>query len=134
MSALENFDKIRIRDIRTYGYTGFLPAEQTLGQWFSVDLVLWTDLGRAGGSDALEDTFDYRQAIAVVQTTIEGEKFALVERLAAVIAQRILRLGGVEQVKVSLTKLAPPIPGFGGQITVDIIRHRFSLSSSGEGA
>lgn len=133
MSVSENFDKIRIREIRAYGYTGFLPEEQTLGQWFSVDLVLWADLCRGGRSDALEDTFDYRQAIAAVKTVIEEEKFALVERLAAVIAQRILRLGGVEQVKVALTKLAPPIPGFGGQITVEITRHRFSLSSSEAG-
>lgn len=131
MSVSEHFDKIRIQDIRSYGYTGFLAEERSLGQWFSVDLVLWTDLARAGQSDALEDTFDYRQAITAVKTLIEGEKFALVERLAEEIALGILRLGKVEQIKVSLTKLSPPIPGFGGQIAVEITRHRFSLLSSG---
>jgi len=28
------------------GYTGYLPEEQVLGQWFEVDVTLWLDLSR----------------------------------------------------------------------------------------
>lgn len=115
-------DKIHVRDIRAYGYTGVLAAEQTLGQWFRVDLTLWLNLGLAGHSDRLTDTLDYRQAITIVKNLIQEQKFALVERLAEAIATEILELPLIEQVQVELTKLAPPIADFSGQITVSILR------------
>ncbi len=34
-------DCIHVTGIRAYGYTGYLPEEQSLGQWFEVDLKLW---------------------------------------------------------------------------------------------
>ncbi|MGK7883005.1 MAG: dihydroneopterin aldolase, partial [Crocosphaera sp.] len=55
-------DFIEVTGIRCYGYTGYLPEEQVLGQWFEVDLTLGVDLKDAGTSDNLDDTSDYRQA------------------------------------------------------------------------
>lgn len=115
-------DKIQVRDIRAYGHTGVLAAEQTLGQWFRVDLTLWLNLALAGHSDRLTDTLDYRQAITIVKDLIQEQKFALIERLAEAIATQILELPWIEQVQVELTKLAPPIADFSGQITVSIVR------------
>jgi dihydroneopterin aldolase len=119
-------DSIEITGIRCYGYTGYLPEEQVLGQWFEVDLTLWLDLTRAGATDDIETTFDYRQGIAIVQKQIETAKFALVEKLATAIAESILSLDKVEQVRVRLSKLAPPIPNFGGKITIDIVRNNLN--------
>ncbi|MFP4221915.1 MAG: dihydroneopterin aldolase [Phormidium sp.] len=115
-------DCIELSQIRCYGYTGFLPEEQVLGQWFEVDLTLWLDLASATHSDAIEDTLDYRQAIAQVKDIIKTEKFALVERLAGAIADAMLNLEKVEQVRVRLSKPAAPIPDFGGRITIEITR------------
>jgi len=123
-------DKIQVRDIRAYGYTGVLAAEQTLGQWFRVDLTLWLNLALAGHSDRLTDTLDYRQAITIVKDLIQEQKFALIERLAEAIATQILELPWIEQVQVELTKLAPPIADFSGQITVSIVRPSPPLSRS----
>lgn len=117
-------DSIQIAGIRCYGYTGWLPEERTLGQWFEVNLTLWLDLTPAARSDRLEDTVDYRQAIATVRRLVSTQKFALVEKLAEAIAQEILDLRLVRRVRVQLSKLAPPIPDFGGQITLDLIRSR----------
>jgi dihydroneopterin aldolase len=116
-------DTIQLTAIRGYGYTGYLPEEQTLGQWFEVDATLWVDLSQAGKSDNIADTVDYRQTIAIVQDMIRNAKFALVEKLADAIVTSILEKQTlVNQVKIKLTKLAPPIPDFGGQITIEIIR------------
>ena len=115
-------DSIQIREIRAYGYTGLLPEEQVLGQWFEVDLTLWLDLAPAGDSDEIADTVDYRQAIAIVKRIVTSQKFALVERSAKAIAEEILTLDLVQQVRVQLTKPAAPIPDFGGRITIDITR------------
>lgn len=117
-------DSIEVTGIRSYGYTGFLPEERTLGQWFEVDLTLWVDLQTSGKSDDLNDTVDYRNIITMVKHIIKTAKFALVEKLADVIAQDILTIELINKVKVRLSKPAAPIPDFGGRITIDITRSR----------
>lgn len=115
-------DSIRVSGIRAYGYVGYLPEERVLGQWFEVDLTLWVDLAPAGKSDDIADTLDYREAIAIVKEQITTAKFDLVEKLVSAIADKILALEKVEQVRVELSKPAAPIPEFGGRITLDITR------------
>jgi dihydroneopterin aldolase len=117
-------DCIEITGIRSYGYTGFLPEERTLGQWFEVDLTLWVDLQTSGKSDDLNDTVDYRNTIAMVKHIIKTAKFALVEKLADVIAEDILKTEPIDKVRVRLSKPAAPIPDFGGRITIDITRSK----------
>lgn len=115
-------DSIEITGIRCYGYTGYLPEEQTLGQWFEVDLILWLDLAPAALTDEIEDTFDYREAIATVKKIIKTSKFALIEKLVNAIADAILALDKVEKVQLKLSKPAAPIPDFGGKITLNVTR------------
>lgn len=117
-------DSIQLTGIRAYGYTGYLPEERVLGQWFEVDLTLWLDLAPAGESDDIAHTLDYRQAIAIVQHLVKTAKFALVEKLASAIADALLELELITQVRVQLSKPAAPIPDFGGKITIDITRKR----------
>jgi 7,8-dihydroneopterin aldolase/epimerase/oxygenase len=119
-------DKIKITGIRCYGYTGFLPEEQILGQWFEVDLTIWVNLEKAGESDRIEDTLDYRSAIELVKNQIGKHKYALVEKLASAIADDILKIEKVNKVRVQLSKPAAPIPDFGGRITIDITRSMIS--------
>ena len=117
-------DCIQLTGIRCYGYTGYLPEEQVLGQRFEVDVTLWLDLSLAGESDAIEDTLDYRSIITSVQQLVTTSKFALIERLATAIAQLILQSDKVTQVQVKLSKPAAPIPDFNGKITIEITRSK----------
>ncbi len=120
-------DSIEITGIRAYGYTGFLPEERTLGQWFEVDLTLWLDLSTSGKSDDLKDSLDYREAINIVKHLVKTAKFTLVEKLASVIADDIIKLEPVSKVRVKLSKLAAPIPDFAGKITIDLTRSQETL-------
>ena len=115
-------DKIYVSDIRCYGYTGLLPEEQVLGQWFSVDLTLWTDLHQAGESDDIDDTVNYVTAIEAVKDIVRFQKFKTIEALAKAIAEKSLALCGVQKVQVHLTKCSPPIPDFDGRVAVEITR------------
>lgn len=121
-------DSLYISTIRAYGYTGVLPEEQALGQWFEVDLKLDLDLSQAGNSDRLEDTYDYSVTVLAVQTLIQTSRFQLIEKLADAVAQLVLNtdrpalLPPIQQVQVRLTKLTPPIPNFSGTVTVEISR------------
>jgi dihydroneopterin aldolase len=93
-----------------------------LGQWFSVDLELWVDLRQAGSSDRLEATVDYGPIVQAVQTLVKASRFQLLESLAEAIASLVLEQTGIPKVRVSLTKLNPPIPDFSGQVTLVITR------------
>jgi 7,8-dihydroneopterin aldolase/epimerase/oxygenase len=115
-------DSIEVTGIKAYGYTGYLLEEKVLGQWFEVDLTMWLELATAGKSDDIQDTLDYREAIALTKETIVNAKFTLVERLAETIASQILQLKYVDKVRVQLSKPAAPIPDFGGRIKIDITR------------
>ena len=116
-------DSIQLTGIRAYGYTGALPEERVLGQWFEANLILWLDLSQAGESDCLADTYDYRDIIQITQQIIQTEKFALIEKLASAIAAAALqRDHRLSQVQVKLSKLAAPIPNFSGGISVEITR------------
>jgi len=117
-------DLLHINAIRAYGYVGVLPEEQTLGQWYEVSLALGLDVSRAGKTDRLEDTYDYRAIVKAVQELIQTARFKLIEKLAVEIAQLVLNTDGLEQVTVKVTKLTPPIPDFTGTVAVEITRFK----------
>jgi 7,8-dihydroneopterin aldolase/epimerase/oxygenase len=115
-------DTIQVTGIRAFGYLGVLPEERVLGQWFEVNLTIGLDLSKAGASDRLEDTYDYRDVIQAIQTLIETTQVQLLESAAEAIAAIVLATHQVQQVKVRLTKVAPPIANFSGAISVEIMR------------
>ncbi len=117
-------DVIQLTGIRCYGYTGYLPEEQILGQWFEVDLRISLDLSSAGRSDRIEDTLDYRSVILAVKDIIATAKFALIEKLAEKIVTTVLDFDMVQQVELKLHKPGAPIPDFGGKITLELIRQK----------
>ena len=123
-------DKIYVNDIRAFGYSGALPEENVLGQWFRVDLILLLDLSPAGASDILADTYNYAEAVQAVQHLIQHQPFNLVETIASEIAKIVLKTDDrLTQITVKLTKLTPPVPSFLGDIAVEITRDRSHLTT-----
>ncbi|MFH7028790.1 MAG: dihydroneopterin aldolase [Heteroscytonema crispum UTEX LB 1556] len=121
-------DCINLTGIRCYGYTGYLPEEQVLGQWFEVDVKLSLDISTAAKTDALEDTLDYSGVISLVQDLVKTSRFILLERLADTIADSILiGCDRVTQVQVTLSKLAAPIPDFSGKISIELTKTKLDL-------
>ena len=105
-------DTLTVKNIRAYGYTGYFPEEQVLGQWFSVDLTFRLNLATAGDTDELPDTLDYSQAVSLVQNLIQSTKVKTIERLITIVADRLLQETIAEEVTARLTKCQPPIPDF----------------------
>jgi len=122
-------DTIVLNNIRAYGYTGFLPEERTLGQWFAVDVRLELSLEKAGQTDNIQDTLDYREVIDQIKNTIRTERFLLLERLAQVLTQQVLAFPLVQAVTLRVTKVAPPIPDFTGQISIELHRGKVQVQS-----
>lgn len=116
-------DAIEITGLRYYGYIGYFPEEQVLGQWFEVDLTLWLDLSVVGQSDRLEDTLNYAEVVERVRQLIETSKYKMIERLNTAIIDAILDMEMVQKVRSRVTKW-PPIPGFSGNVAIEMTREK----------
>ena len=103
-------DRIELRGLRVVGTHGVLPEEQARAQPFEVDLDLTVDLRAAGASDQLGDTIDYGDLAVRVAGVVSGETHALLERVAARIAEVALGDPRVASVRVTVRKLRPPVP------------------------
>jgi ribonuclease HI len=125
MTANQNLHKIYLKGVRAYGYVGYLPEENILGQWFEVDATLWVDFESATHSDNIEDTVNYISCIRTIENLIQTQKYKLIERLVGEIADRLLDDPQITQVEVRVIK-HPPIPNFQGSVAVEIVRSRSS--------
>ena len=103
-------DRIELRGLRAAGICGALPEEQERAQPFEVDLDVEADLGPAGRSDDLADTLDYGAIAAAVERVITTERFTLLERLAARLAEVVMSDPRATAVTVTVRKLRPPVP------------------------
>jgi len=89
-----------------FGRHGTLPAEQSLGQRFVVDLALYCDLRAAGQSDDLRETVDYSEVYRQVRAIVEGPPLRLTEAVAERIAAAVLEAH--PRVKAVQVKVAKP--------------------------
>lgn len=115
-------DKLRLRNLRFYGYHGLLPEENRLGQRFEVDVEVCTDLSPAGRTDDLSQTIDYPRLISLVKEVVTGPPCRLLEALAEGIATRIGVAFAPVEVTVRVRKPAPPVPGDFDGVEVEIHR------------
>ena len=117
-------DAIEISGIRCYGYTGYLPEEQVLGQWFELDLTIWMDLSITGANDQLAHSLNYADVVDRVTTLLETSRFQTIERLNTVITEAVLAFDPVQRVQSRLVKVSPPIAGFAGRIAIAMTRSK----------
>ncbi len=118
-------DVISLQGIQGFGYHGVFEHERKNGQEFFVDIELSADLTRASQTDSLEDTIDYGAVCDVVVTHIVGTPVQLIEKLAADIADDILKqFLLVDSVKVIVHKPQAPVNVEILDISVSIERQR----------
>ena len=118
-------DRIELRGLRVLGTHGVLDEERERAQPFEVDLAVEADLGAAGASDALADTADYGALADVARRVVAEESHALMERIAARVAEEVLAADGrIAAVTVTVWKLRPPVPVDMDRAGVTIRRER----------
>jgi dihydroneopterin aldolase len=102
---------ILIEKLDVYAYHGFFSEEERLGQRFTLDLVLATDIRASAISDALADTVDYGKVVVVVTQAFTARRFNLLEAAARAVALAVLdAFPPVTRIEITLRKPAPPIP------------------------
>lgn len=89
------------------GRHGVSAAERARAQAFTVDVELEMNAARAGRSDRIEDTVDYRKVRTIAKQVVEGASAHLIEALADRIARLALEVPGVAAVSVRVAKRPP---------------------------
>jgi dihydroneopterin aldolase len=113
-----------IEDIRFYGHHGVTPAQQEVGAWFSVDVELVLDLTPAALSDDLEAGVDYGHVVRGVVAVGTGERVRLIERLAGLLCEALLREYPAREVTVTVRKVSAPLDGIAAVPGVRMTRSR----------
>jgi dihydroneopterin aldolase len=117
-------DKLLVEDVRFWGQHGLTKAEQAVGAWFSVDAELAVDLRPAALSDDVATSVDYGQVMQRIVEIGTKNRVNLLERLAGLISEAILREFPTAEVRVRVRKLTPPLGGLVGVPAVEVIRQR----------
>ena len=99
-----NDDRISIRGLAADCIIGVEPVERQECQRVLVDLDLFCDLSRAGQSDALTDTLDYKALRDRLIACMSESRDQLIERLAQRLAEVCLESEKVSRVTLRLAK------------------------------
>jgi FolB domain-containing protein len=122
METEQSRDKIIIRDLLLRGIIGINDWERERKQDILVNLTVWSDIRKAGQSDEVEDTLNYRTLTKAVIGMVETTSFYLVEALATAIARLAIVEHHADQVRVRVEK--PGALRFAKSVGVEIVRRR----------
>lgn len=122
--AAPTIDTITVTGIRGTGYHGVFEHEKREGQEFVVDVTLHTDTRMAASSDDLRDTIDYGALAQAVVAEIAAGPYDLIEKLAGVIAERVLEEFSPIAVDVLVHKPQAPIPVPFDDVVIAVHRER----------
>ena len=122
-------DRIYIRDLKVRCVIGLDQQERAHKQTVLVQIVMEIDLRRAGRTDALADTIDYRALKKRILSRAGETQFYLIEALAQSIADECLKEGRIERVTVAVEK--PGALRFARTVGVEIVRDRDGAGGRG---
>jgi FolB domain-containing protein len=115
-------DQIIIRDLSARGIIGINPSEREKAQEILINITLFADTRKAGQSDDLEDSVNYRTISKKAQAHAETAARLTVEALAADLARLCLEDSRVQKVIVRVEK--PGAVRFARSVGVEIERTR----------
>jgi len=100
---------IFIEGLEVYGHHGVADEEKVLGQRLLYDVRLTVEDCAAAYTDDVADTIDYTEVMDVIVDVVTTHSYSLLERIAQVTAEAILRRFAVDEVWVQVTKPHPPV-------------------------
>jgi dihydroneopterin aldolase len=102
---------ISLEGIEFFAYHGYYQEERTIGNKYSIDIVIEADLEEAARTDDLKTTINYEKLYQVARTAME-EQSKLLEHVAKRIIQLAYeRFPHIHSIQVSVSKYNPPVGG-----------------------
>ena len=123
---------IFIEGFEVYGHHGVTDEEKVLGQRLLYDVRLTLDDCAAAYTDDVMDTIDYTEVMDVIVDMVTTQSYSLLERLAQMSAEAIMRKFPVDEVWVQVTKPHPPVAMALSSVAAAVELTRADLEAAGE--
>lgn len=121
--------KVSLEGLEFFAYHGFYDEEQKIGNKYSVDVEVETDLMKAASNDALADTVNYEELYSMI-AKVMGKPTRLLEAINYRIIQAVFaHFRSAKRVKVSVSKFNPPIGGVCHRARVTMSKSREEFES-----
>jgi len=113
---------VEIVGLSLFTHHGVTAAEREIGQRLVLDVRF--DIGEPDAlvTDRVEDTVDYGEVCQVIALIAQQRSYKTLERLCAVVADRLASQFGAESVTVKAAKPEPPIPLPVQEVSVEVWR------------
>jgi len=118
-------DHIILKGLVFRGRHGVFEYEKEHHQKFIINGILFLDLKKAGRSDAISHTLDYKQAHDHIKKIVTGESYNLIEALAEAIAESLFKAFELlQKIELEIQKPEASINGEFDYFGVKIFRTR----------
>ncbi|MDX5628831.1 MULTISPECIES: bifunctional dihydroneopterin aldolase/7,8-dihydroneopterin epimerase [unclassified Brenneria] len=97
-------DIVFIEELTVITTIGVYDWEQTIRQKLVFDIEMGWDNRQAAGSDDVNDCLSYADVSDAVITLVEGQRFALVERVAEEVATMLMQRFAIPWLRIKLCK------------------------------
>jgi FolB domain-containing protein len=116
--------KIRIKDLHLRTIIGNNDWERKEKQDVLINITIQFDASRAGISDEIRDTLDYKTVTKDIISLVENSQFFLLEKLVDQILSKLMDYDLVQKVKVRVAK--PHALRFAQSVSIEMQRERKS--------
>jgi len=124
---------IELRGLSMYTHHGVTEAEREIGQRLELDVSFDVPDCDAVLTDRVEDTIDYAEVADIVALAATERSYRTLERLAHVIAERLIERYGCGTVRVRAAKPEPPLPLSIEEVAVEVVHSRALAELDEEG-
>jgi dihydroneopterin aldolase len=121
-NGIESRVEIDLRALSIFTHHGVSEAEQEIGQRLEFDISFDVPDCDAVLTDRVEDTIDYAEVADLVALAATERSYRTLERLAQVVAERLMERYGSETVRVRAAKPEPPLPLALEEVAVEVVR------------
>jgi dihydroneopterin aldolase len=104
VNSKKHGDRITLAGVKIYPHIGITPEERSTPQECLADLTLWCSFEAAAKTDSLDQSIDYCQVLATMQTVAGAKKYHLLETLAYEIIKNVLQSYPILRARIRLRK------------------------------
>ena len=113
--------KIRLQNIKLFGFHGVNENEKKLGQHFEIDIEAYIDLEEGIKTDNIHSTTDYTKLYEKVVYLFSYKRYNLIETLGNKIASALTTDFSLDACRVVIRKPNVPINGILDTVEVEVM-------------
>ncbi len=102
---------ISLQGMEFYAYHGCFDAEQVIGTYFTVDLMIETDVREASLSDNLHHTVNYLSVYQLVKAQMDQKSHLLEHVARRILHDLMLKFETIDYAEIKVAKMNPPLGG-----------------------